>query len=74
MPTAKCFRFLELLIGKFRTGLGSLPALVGGRDLQMRRRVEQYCFDILDGMSKDALAMAEQYERELGIEGGDDAA
>ena len=36
--------------------------------------IEQYCFDILDGMSKDALAMAEQYERELGIEGGDDAA
>ena len=68
MEVEECFWFLELLIGKFRTGLGSLPALVAGRDLQMRRRVEQCCFDILDGIAKDALAMAEKYEHELGID------
>lgn len=71
METEECFWFLERLVGMFRTGLGSLPAQVGGHDLQMRRRVERYCFDILDGISKEALMMAEKYEHE--IEGYDEA-
>lgn len=71
MEVEEGLEWVEVLIGLFRTGLGSLPAVVAGRDLQLRRRVEQCCFDVLDGLHKKAVELAERYERELGIDPDD---
>lgn len=74
MEVDECFEFIDTLCGTFRSRLHSLPSAVGGRDLQLRKHVERCCSDILDAISKEAMAMAEKYERELGVKTDDDAA
>lgn len=74
METAECLTVIEKLIGMFRTGLGSLPARIAGRDLQERRRIDAYCNEILKGIHDAATAEAEALERETGKETDDDAA
>lgn len=67
MMTDEAMEMVETLIGQFRTGLHSLPARIAGRDLQMRRRIESYCNEILQGIADEANRQAAELERELGI-------
>lgn len=47
MRTEEAMDLCERLVGMFRTGLHSLPARIGGRDLVERRRIDGFCNDIL---------------------------
>ena len=67
MMTDEAMDMVETLIGQFRTGLGSLPARIAGRDLQKRRLIESYCNEILQGIADEANRQAAELERELGI-------
>ena len=72
MMTDEAMDMVARMVGMFRTGLHSLPARTAGRDLQMRRRIESFCDDILKNIADEANRQAEKLERELGITINDD--
>ena len=45
METEKAIADMEQLIGVMLTAMGGMPALIGGPDLQLRRKVEKVVFD-----------------------------
>ena len=45
MPTEEAIADMERLIGIVLTEMSSMPALIGGSDLQLRRKVEKAVFD-----------------------------
>ena len=45
MPTEEAIADMEQLIGIVLTEMSSMPALIGGSDLQLRRKVEKAVFD-----------------------------
>ena len=45
MPTEEALADMEQLIGIVLTEMSSMPALIGGSDLQLRRKVEKCVFD-----------------------------
>ena len=45
MPTEEAIADMERLIGIVLTEMSSMPALIGGSDLQLRRKVEKCVFD-----------------------------
>ena len=45
---------VEVLMGLFRTTLGSLPAQIAGHDLQGRRKIEDICNSELDKIASEA--------------------
>jgi hypothetical protein len=51
---------IDKICGVLLTHLGSMPAIIGGRDLQLRRRVEQCVFDTRVAISKAASKMADE--------------
>lgn len=74
MNTEEALDWISTLVGLFRTGLHGLPARIAGRDLQMRRRIDGYCNEILDGICDEANKRAAEMERELGITENDNPA
>jgi hypothetical protein len=51
---------IDKVVGIMLTHLGSMPAIIGGRDLQLRRRVEQCVYDARLAISAAASTMADQ--------------
>jgi hypothetical protein len=50
----------DQIVGVLLTHLGSMPAIIGGRDLQLRRPVEQCVFDTRVAISEAASKLADQ--------------
>ena len=67
MNTDEALFWIETLVGLFRSRLHSLPARIGGRDLQERRRIDLICNEILAEIADEANKRAAEMERELGI-------
>jgi hypothetical protein len=51
---------IDKVVGIMLTHLGSMPAIIGGRDLQLRRRVEQCVYDTRVAISEAASKMADE--------------
>jgi hypothetical protein len=61
MMTAEALEFVEKLIGGvLRPRLGSLPAVVAGRDLPLRRRIEAAVEDMLGELADSAAEFARE--------------
>lgn len=58
---------IDMLMGFWRTQIGSLPARLGGRDITERRRFEGICNELMDELvaeaKKQSLAGRRENER-----------
>ena len=51
---------MEKLIGMFLTGLSSMPARCGGRDLAVRRSIDKAIFDLRTELAEACTKLADQ--------------
>lgn len=56
---------IAALTGAFLTAVGSLPALIGGRDIPLRRRCEDIIREARRRLSEDFQKQADRCEREI---------
>ena len=59
IPLAEAVANIDLIMGVLLTHLGSMPALIGGNDLALRRRVEKSVFDTRVAISEAASKLAD---------------
>ena len=52
MPTEEALADMEQLIGIVLTEMSSMPALIGGSDLQLRRKVEKLAISSVFALTK----------------------
>ena len=60
METEEAIADMEQLIGIVLTEMSSMPALIGGADLQLRRKVEKAVFDTRVKMANTLTKIAEE--------------
>jgi hypothetical protein len=60
IPRDEAAADMEKLIGLFLTGLGSMPARCGGRDLAVRRAIDRAIFDLRVELAEACTKLADQ--------------